>query len=61
MFFDLGFLLLMGSRKDSEFCNVIVNIEKEFLLVFIMEYFDESLVFFKCEFCWDLDDVIYIK
>ncbi|PFX26117.1 Galactose-3-O-sulfotransferase 3 [Stylophora pistillata] len=61
MFFDLGFSSLMGSRKDSELHNAIANIEKEFSLVLIMEYFDESLVLLKREFCWDLDDVIYIK
>lgn len=61
MFFDLGFSSLMGSRKDSELRNAIANIEKEFSLVLIMEYFDESLVLLKREFCWDLDDVIYIK
>lgn len=61
MFFDLGFSSLMGSRKDSELRSAIANIEKEFSLVLIMEYFDESLVLLKREFCWDLDDVIYIK
>lgn len=60
MFFDLG---LSPSLQDNEngIRDAIKNIESEFALVLIMEYFDESLVLLKREFCWDLDDVIYIK
>ena len=60
MFFDLGLSPFMQD-KDSDIRDAIKNIESEFALVLIMGYFDESLVLLKREFCWDLDDVIYIK
>lgn len=60
MFFDLG---LSPSLQDNEkgILDAIKKVESEFSLVLMMEYFDESLVLLKREFCWDLDDVIYIK
>ena len=60
MFFDLGLSPLMQD-SDKEILNAIKKIKSEFALVLMMEYFDESLVLLKREFCWDLDDVIYIK
>ena len=60
MFFDLG-LAPLAQDNDEEILNAIKKIEHEFTLVLMMEYFDESLVLLKREFCWDLDDVIYIK
>lgn len=60
MFFDLG-LSPSAQDDDEEIRNAIKKIENEFSLVLIMEHFDESLVLLKREFCWDLDDVIYIK
>lgn len=60
MFFDLG-LSPSAQDNDEEIRNAIKKVESEFSLVLIMEYFDESLVLLKREFCWDLDDVIYIK
>ncbi|XP_068699298.1 galactosylceramide sulfotransferase-like isoform X2 [Montipora foliosa] len=60
MFFDLG--LSPGLQDDENgIRKAIQKIESEFSLVLIMEYFDESLVLLKREFCWDLDDVIYVK
>ena len=60
MFFDLG--LSPALQEDEEgIWNAIKRLESEFSLVLIMEYFDESLVLLKREFCWDLDDVIYVK
>ena len=61
MFYDLGFSSLKTNVSDGEIRNAIKNIESDFSLVLMMEYFDESLVLLKREFCWDLDDVIYIK
>ena len=60
MFFDLG-LSPSVQDNESEIRNAMKKVENEFSLVLIMEYFDESLVLLKREFCWDLDDVIYIK
>ncbi|XP_067051347.1 galactosylceramide sulfotransferase-like isoform X2 [Acropora muricata] len=60
MFFDLG--LSPALQEDEErIWKAIKRLESEFSLVLIMEYFDESLVLLKREFCWDLDDVIYVK
>lgn len=60
MFFDLGLSPIIQDN-EHRIRDAIKDIEKEFALVLIMEYFDESLVLLKREFCWDLDDVIYIK
>ncbi|XP_020611720.1 galactose-3-O-sulfotransferase 4-like isoform X2 [Orbicella faveolata] len=60
MFFDLG-LPPSAQDNDKEIRTAIKKVESEFSLVLIMEYFDESLVLLKREFCWDIDDVIYIK
>lgn len=60
MFFDLGFPPRLYENID-EINLQIQKIEKDFSLVLIMEYFDESLVLLKREFCWDLDDILYVK
>ena len=60
MFFDLG-LPPIAPDSEHRIRDAIKKIESEFALILIMEYFDESLVLLKREFCWDLDDVIYIK
>ncbi|KAL5008506.1 hypothetical protein ScPMuIL_014087 [Solemya velum] len=39
----------------------IANIDKEFTLVMIMEYFSESLVLLKRLLHWDLKDILYFK
>ena len=60
MFFDLG--LPPRLYEDAKAIDLeIEKIEKDFSLVLIMEYFDESLVLLKREFCWDLDDILYVK
>uniref|UniRef100_A0A7M5UEF6 Galactosylceramide sulfotransferase-like n=2 Tax=Clytia hemisphaerica TaxID=252671 RepID=A0A7M5UEF6_9CNID len=60
MFYDLGqdFLDL---GDDDAIRKRIKNMETEFRLVMIMEYFDESLVLLKLELCWELEDISYIK
>ena len=37
------------------------EIERDFLLVLIVEYFDESLVLLKRLMCWKLQDILYQK
>ena len=37
----------------------IKNLDSEFLLVMIVEYFEESLVLLKRLMCWDVKDVLY--
>ena len=36
-------------------------LDKEFDLVMIMDYFDESLVLMKRLLCWNMDDILYLK
>lgn len=59
-FFDLG----LNPRSYDNRTLVLKEIEKidrDFSLVLIMEYFDESLVLLKREMCWDLEDIVYAK
>ncbi|PFX24941.1 Galactosylceramide sulfotransferase [Stylophora pistillata] len=41
--------------------NYIGFLQKEFDLVMLMEYFDESLVLLKRRLCWKIDDILYFK
>lgn len=36
-------------------------LDKEFDLVMIVDYFDEFVVFLKCFFCWEFEDVVFMK
>ena len=60
MSFDLGL-------DDTFYQNVtaikeyIAFLEKEFDLVMISDYFDESVVLMKRLLCWEFDDILYIK
>lgn len=60
MSFDLG---LEPEEFDNTeaITNFISSIEKDFDLVLILEYFDESLILLKQQFCWSLEDVLYLK
>ena len=60
MFFDLGYDFL-DFGNETVVRNAIGKLERELDLVMIMEYFDESLVLIMREFCWSIDDVLYIK
>jgi len=60
MFYDLGQDFL-DVEDDEVIQRNIEQLEKEFQLVMIMEYFDESLVLLKLEMCWQFDDILYIK
>ena len=52
-----------GSQSIEDDMNAVVqyikNLDSEFLLVMIMEYFDESLVLLKRLMCWDTKDILY--
>ncbi|KAJ7324954.1 hypothetical protein JRQ81_017974 [Phrynocephalus forsythii] len=41
--------------------SVIQDIEHNFDLILIADYFDESMILLKNILCWDLDDVVYFK
>ena len=60
MIYDLG----LDFRYYQDFQAVkkyIEFLEKEYELVMIMEYFEESVVLLKRLYCWEWDDVVYIK
>ena len=58
--FDLGLetKYLDNPRKVSQ---KIASLDKEFDLVMITEYFEESLILLKRELCWTFDDIAYIS
>ena len=57
--FDLGLDHVYHNDKGKvqEYVN---KLDREFRLVLITEYFDESLVLMKRLLCWDLEEVIYV-
>ncbi|OQR79852.1 galactosylceramide sulfotransferase-like, partial [Tropilaelaps mercedesae] len=59
MFFDLGYDT--NRMNDSAISDAIERVDREFDLVLITEYFNESLVLLKNLFCWDTQDVMYFK
>lgn len=58
MAFDFGFS--RDIKNATVIGNKIAQLEKEFKLVMLMEYFEESLVLMKRYLCWELKDIIYI-
>ena len=58
MFYDLGL-----ESKDFENATkveaMIKQLESQFHLVMLTEYFEQSMVLLKRLLCWDLDDVVY--
>ena len=60
MMFDLG-LSLRFFQNYTAVTDYINFLNKEFDLVMIMDYFDESLVLLKRLLGWDIDDILYAK
>lgn len=60
LLFDLG-LDFRYYQDLNAVWNYISFLEKEFDLVMIMEYFDESVVLLKRLLCWELEDVVFFK
>lgn len=60
MMFDLG-LSFEYFQNLSAVTEYIQFLDKEFDLVMIMDYFDESLVLMKRLLCWEIDDIVYVK
>ncbi|XP_009807398.1 galactose-3-O-sulfotransferase 2 [Gavia stellata] len=60
MWFDFGY---NNNAKDNKkyIQAVLKKIERNFHLILIADYFDESMILLKHTLCWDLDDVIYFK
>lgn len=60
MMFDLG-LDFRYFQNHTAIGEYIDYIGKEFDVVMIMEYFDESLVLLKQQLCWSYEDILYFK
>ncbi|KFV98167.1 Galactose-3-O-sulfotransferase 2, partial [Eurypyga helias] len=60
MWFDFGYD--NNAEDNKEYTQeVLKEIEQNFHLILIADYFDESMILLKHALCWDLDDVIYFK
>lgn len=55
--FPLGMANITGNSEAVE--QYIQDLDAEFSLVMIMEYFDESLVLLRRLMCWDTKDILY--
>ena len=60
MMFDLG-LSLRCFQNYTAVTDYINFLNKEFDLVMIMDYFDESLVLLKRLLGWEIEDILYVK
>ncbi|NXW92431.1 G3ST2 sulfotransferase, partial [Alopecoenas beccarii] len=60
MWFDFGYD--NNAQDNKKYVQAVLKeIEQNFHLILIAEYFDESMVLLKHVLCWELDDVIYFK
>ncbi|KFO87985.1 Galactose-3-O-sulfotransferase 2, partial [Buceros rhinoceros silvestris] len=60
MSFDFGYD--NNAEDDDKYVQAVLNeIEQNFHLILIADYFDESMILLKHALCWDLDDVVYFK
>ncbi|KAJ8039370.1 Galactose-3-O-sulfotransferase 3 [Holothuria leucospilota] len=59
-FFDLGVSDKEHFRNTTFTRQIIEQVDKEFDLVLITEYFDESLILLKRMMCWRFEDILYI-
>ena len=57
--FDLG---LQFDEMDNEtvILGKILELDSEFDLVMIQEYFDESLLLLRKMLCWEMDDIVFL-
>ena len=60
MFYDLG-LESKDFHNQDKIKEKLNELERQFHLVMIMEYFEESIVLLKRLMCWELDDVTYFR
>ena len=60
LLYDLGlsFKYYQNLPAVNEYIQFL---DKEFDLVMIMDYFDESLVLMKRVLCWQMEDILYLK
>ena len=60
LLYDLG-LSFKYYQNLTAVNEYIQFLDKEFDLVMIMDYFDESLVLMKRLLCWQMEDILYLK
>ncbi|XP_070845421.1 galactosylceramide sulfotransferase [Chaetodon trifascialis] len=60
LFFDFGFDNNLEA-DDPRVMRDIHNLAKQFDLVLIAEYFEESLILLKDTLCWTMEDILYFK
>ena len=60
MFYDLG-LESKDFKNKKEIYKKLEELDNQFHLVMMMEYFDESIVLLKRLLCWELDDFVYFR
>ncbi|XP_072049293.1 galactosylceramide sulfotransferase-like [Amphiura filiformis] len=58
--YDLG-LDIKDFKNDTIINATIRRLGKEFNMILLAEYFDESLVILAKELCWEFEDIVYIK
>ncbi|KAM4708898.1 galactosylceramide sulfotransferase isoform 2-T3 [Discoglossus pictus] len=58
--FDLGYDNNMGA-EDPRVQKMLEALDKQFRLVMLLEYFDESLLLLHDLMCWEMDDILYFK
>lgn len=59
--FDLGMTFKSDMKSKTAIERKIIEVEEDFDLVLIAEYFDESLLLLRKMMCWTFDDIVYIK
>lgn len=60
MFFDIGYDVMRAD--DAAYVNqAISEMDENFTLILLTDFFDESLILMKHLLCWDWDDIVYIK
>ena len=60
MFFDIGYDV--NRAEDEAYVNqAIAEMDENFTLILLTDFFDESLILMKHLLCWDWDDIVYIK
>ncbi|XP_078619181.1 galactose-3-O-sulfotransferase 3-like [Branchiostoma floridae x Branchiostoma japonicum] len=59
---ELGFPVKnLSSVKEEDIRDFVEKISREFDLVMVLEYFDESLVLLRRMLCWDMRDILNFK
>lgn len=59
MFADFG-LASNQYYNETAINKYLLDLEKDFALVMLIEYFEESLVLMKRILCWDLKDILFV-